>query len=769
MKRIWIAVVLGLACQGSQPPPSPDAVEPTPEDPVEDTTSGRAVPAAIENILPKDAGAPTLETIAHIKRIPSLGDRHRKLLVDHGFFIAPQAVSDGSKAKSPEEARERRRAKHLFQVYERNDYIRFPSYVTVDLAIDLSHRYFEAVLRRLEQRHLAARLETSLSAFADEAIAQWTKAKTPAGKEAALAAATYFGTALRLLQQPAKGDARDEPTAKPLWEDVDESGNPVEPTQLPEEKHTVKRFPAAIEKIVAAAAKKVQAAAGREKFAAWGQDLDLTLAKPRAHYTTTGTLQRYFRAMTLLGLSQFTVEGERARPGVVALLGRSYAGKREAAATFEQVQSIASFVVGEPSTAGLRELAAAMQKDGVAKLDADALVKPDALAKVTAAFARFPAHPIENEGPVMQPSGQRVFADTLAMSAMLELVRKLPEGEGEPFVMRAMGAMGSAAMLGDDVAAKIVSEKAIDPAATQQAIVSGRKAIGELASRDDAYHRTLIGLRELLHAHPQYFEPDAFRLRLLQSFAGGWAMLRHDTLLYAYQMGAECDAQDFEPPHGWVEPMPEVYAALEKMVHEFGKRVDAAGIEEKQIDPDSGDYTDIQFSTVKAKTEALVGFLQQLQAWSKKEIDGEAFNRDERNAIAQVGGFAEHVVLTLADAFELGEGNDDMAVVADVFTWRGRALEVGVAHPELVYAVIPTPDGWQLARGAVLGYREFLSDERLTDEAWRERLRVSKDHEIARRPDWLAPITAEPVGVVELAPKMEGQFRCEYHGGIFEL
>jgi hypothetical protein len=207
------------------------------------------------------------------------------------------------------------------------------------------------------------------------------------------------------------------------------------------------------------------------------------------------------------------------------------------------------------------------------------------------------------------------------------------------------------------------------------------------------------------------------------------------------------------------------------MVREFGKRAEQAGIREKEPNPDEMSYEEIQFSTVKAKTEALVSFLQQLQAWSGKELAGEPFTHEERNAIAQAGGFAEHVLLTLADAFELGEGNEDMALVADVFTWRGRALEVGVAHPELVYAVIPTSDGWQLARGAVLGYREFFvaAPDRLTDETWREQLGKSKDHEAARRPDWLAPITAAPVGIVELAPKMEGQYRCEYHGGVFEL
>ena len=278
-------------------------------------------------------------------------------------------------------------------------------------------------------------------------------------------------------------------------------------------------------------------------------------------------------------------------------------------------------------------------------------------------------------------------------------------------------------------------------------------------------------MRETLNADTQWFEPESFRLRMLQSYAGGWAELRHDTLLYAYEMGAECDAAEFDPPHGWVEPFPEVYAALANMVTEFGARVDKAGIKEKEPDYEDGDYDDIQFSTVAKKTEAMVGFLNQLKNWSDKELRGEPFTMDERTSIAMAGGFAEHVLLTLADAFILGEGNDDMAIVADVFTWRSQAVTVAVAHPELIYAAIPTPEGWQLARGAVMAYREFLvpTTGRLTDEQWRKNLAKDRTHAWPKRPDWLSPITAPAVGVVELPPKTEGQERCEYKGDVYEL
>jgi len=136
-----------------------------------------------------------------------------------------------------------------------------------------------------------------------------------------------------------------------------------------------------------------------------------------------------------------------------------------------------------------------------------------------------------------------------------------------------------------------------------------------------------------------------------------------------------------------------------------------------------------------------------------------------------VGGFVEHAVLILADAYELGDGNDDMAVTADVFTWRDSALQVGVAHPDLVYAVIPTPEGWALARGAVMAYRETWvpSSGRLTDEAWRARVARSKDGVASLRPAWLDPVVMDSVGVVTLPAQTDPQIRCGYNGGAFEL
>ena len=353
------------------------------------------------------------------------------------------------------------------------------------------------------------------------------------------------------------------------------------------------------------------------------------------------------------------------------------------------------------------------------------------------------------------------------MAKLLPVVKELP-AQRTAFVARAMGAAGSAAMMGSDVArAVVVDEAQLQSDATRAAIDAGRNVVAELARREDAYHGTLRALSGLFSTSPMMFEPEAHQLRMLQTYAGGWALLRHDTLLYAYQMGAECDAEDLTAPYGWVEPYPEIYTELRTMVRQFETRLRDAGIPTGEV---ATDDLDGAFS-IGAKTEALVGFLDKMIRWSTMELAGEVFSPEERTELAMVGGAAEYVVLTLADAYELGNGNDDMAVVADVFTFHGQALEVAVGHPELIYALIPSPTGWVLGRGSVLAYREFFvpTTGRMTDQEWRDRVLASTDLEAGTRPAWLSPIQEATVGVVTLPADGKEQTRCGYYGGAYEL
>ena len=69
--------------------------------------------------------------------------------------------------------------------------------------------------------------------------------------------------------------------------------------------------------------------------------------------------------------------------------------------------------------------------------------------------------------------------------------------------------------------------------------------------------------------------------------------------------------------------------------------------------------------------------------------------------------------------------DQDAAVVADVASdFNGNALEEGTGRIMELYVVVPVEGTLTLAKGGIYSQYEFTqpTGDRLTDEAWRERL-----------------------------------------------
>ena len=92
--------------------------------------------------------------------------------------------------------------------------------------------------------------------------------------------------------------------------------------------------------------------------------------------------------------------------------------------------------------------------------------------------------------------------------------------------------------------------------------------------------------------------------------------------------------------------------------------------------------------------------------------------------------------------------NESIAVIADVHTARGNALEEAVGYADELYALVEMEGYLYITRGAVFSYYEFTQSapDRLTDEKWQEMLRAGK---APARPGWienfLLNMPAEPL------------------------
>jgi hypothetical protein len=203
------------------------------------------------------------------------------------------------------------------------------------------------------------------------------------------------------------------------------------------------------------------------------------------------------------------------------------------------------------------------------------------------------------------------------------------------------------------------------------------------------------------------------------------------------------------------------------MARALAERLGEAGID-MAASPRPDDY---YYRPLSDKTETLLRLLDFLRDTSRAELEGRALDSETRQRITLVGGEVEWLLISLANTDLLSQRDQDMAIVADVFTFREaqRAVEVGLARPDMIYAIIPTADGPVLARGAVMSYREFLHpmSERMTDEEWRTQLDRG---DVPPRPSWVDPLYADPVRAIRLADGEEGVDRCgPMTGAVMEI
>ena len=82
--------------------------------------------------------------------------------------------------------------------------------------------------------------------------------------------------------------------------------------------------------------------------------------------------------------------------------------------------------------------------------------------------------------------------------------------------------------------------------------------------------------------------------------------------------------------------------------------------------------------------------------------------------------------------------------IVDVHSAPGAGyLEVGIGRATAIYILYPWQGKLILCKGAVMPYYEFISDSRLTDSEWKNRLDSGQKPEV---PNWIKPVIAKSDG-----------------------
>lgn len=598
--------------------------------------------------------------------------------------------------------------KQLFHVYENNDYLSVPSFVTSDTILQLYHIFFDYTLRTAESEAFLPALQKLTTGMLKESIRQHDSLSDPKLKAAALKNVAYFAVADRLL---GLNDAAPDEALKMARTDLDLIA-----------KH-----------------------GGFSMGAIFPYKLDYSQFIPRGHYTRSQNLRRYFGAMMWYGLVPFAtrldgkLQSETIRQG---LLWTRALQDAKLGAAWQAIYNPTAFYVGTADDLTPEEFMGAAK----AFYGADAPLADFADDAKLAKFAdavdvirapRIAAQYGEKMGLGNLPNmirgplpdsiqlrfmGQRYIPDSEILQKLSTPVQRVfPSGLD---VMSVLGNHRATQIL--DAYPQIYNAKNwAGYNAKRAALAKEFAALPRTEWTSNLYYGWLDALRALQEpvpqSYPSFMQSVAWKDKTLNTSLASWTELRHDTILYGKQSVVECGDGGPEPPFvkGYVEPNIKFYDRLLALTKQS-----RTGLESRKLLPEK----------LKQKFEEFEDLLVFLKKVSDKELRGEKLTRDEFLDIRYIGGKFEYLTVSVVGegsgaSWELlSETEKDMAVVADVHTGGDKALEEGVGRALEIYVVVPIEGKLSLTRGAAFSYYEFKhpAADRLTDEKWQSLLKAGK-------------------------------------------
>jgi len=601
----------------------------------------------------------------------------------------------------------------LFQIYEANDYAMFPSFVTTDLYLQVYHLFFDTMLRKLEETSLNDKMAGVALSLYKEMTARASKTTNKDLKTATQWNAAFFAVANALFSGKAL------PQVAPEWQEMAQEE---------------------LDKVNASEN-------GMSQFL----DLPFTeypysLFRPRGHYTRSEICKRYFRGMMWLQNVPFRTDKEHhmLRAAVIADALSSNPSLKK---TYQQVDEVIVFLMGEADNVTILQVADIMKKGGYT------LDKLAAKSKVLKAFSDEVDALAEKQirlRPYFERSGrnkvnfmpQRYQPDALVLQEMVDY-KSQETKRGAPKGLDVMAAFGSSAA--ERILLKELKEGSNWEMFTPklEEMKDSAKKVNWRASIATRWMEALNAINNTKDSrYPYFMKTQAWDKKNLNATLASWAELKHDAILYAKQpFAAECGDGSLPAPivKGYVEPNVAFWRKAVSLFNDTQELFRRNGLLTEEVE------------TVCRPMLEEAEFLLQV---SEKELAGKKLDDGEYDHIRYIGATFENISLELVkepNQFLSGwsdvQGTDKkMAIVADVYTANGfnnpeqSVLFEGVGPANEIYVVVEIDGYLYLTRGAVFSYREFnrpVDEQRMTDEEWQEYLEKYPE---TGKPSWMKEI-----------------------------
>ncbi len=632
------------------------------------------------------------DAIYNLFQYPNFSEHEKELISKNGFLVAPTNQNQ------------------LFHIYENNDYLGIPSFITVDAILQLYHLYFDMTLRNIQEKFLYPKLKTLLRELINELINQREVAQDKQSLDAINFNIAYLSVPYGLLGKEVN------------YSSIESSLQNVVKSEI-EKCNTTRSF---------------------SNSALMNYMVDYSLLIPRGHYTRSEELGRFFKAMMWLGNVGIEMDdfAGMLRSSVLSYtLNTATHQGRKSLDIWEDINDPIDFYVGSADDIKPTDLYQQLTKYIPQLSCIDSLVNEDALERIKANLER---PRISGKGSwgeqeiQLRLLGQRYVPDSEIFHHLSNVNRKLPNSLD---IMASFGNKKAYELMMNEYAYSWANfpnyQHKLD------SLVDANLKRSKEQWTYNLYYHWLYNLTSLFghsnkYENPFFMTTEGWERKALSTSLASWAELRHNTILFVKQsMGAaECGgggdgyymAWVPEPPKGYVEPNVEFYERMLSLIN-----LNYNGLKSRSM---------IQ-PQIEHITKQLISLIEFLKNTSIKQLTNQPISLEEYEQIRRLGSLLENLTLRVLspeewiDWWQIDGPDKNMPVIADVHTIdENSVLQVGVGKAHEIYVVVEIDGRLKLCRGAVFSFYEFTwsLNDRLTDESWQKMLERGEEPE---QPKWI--------------------------------
>ncbi len=575
----------------------------------------------------------------------------------------------------------------LFQVYQRNDSLQLPNFVTTDLLLQLSHVYEAYVLRTIEQEYYAPMFAELCLSLYNASIVQANKATKEEIKDIAAYNAAFYAIPYILV-----------------------SGKQLK---------IAGEYQTAVEEELAYIAQQED---HRPALLELKADFPYSAFKLYGHYTRTAELRRYFKAFKWLQLAPYCqsnkMQLQQAIFAAIILNSAKTQSGKPALDIYTRLFESMIWFIGQPACNSILDIADFLKKERITSVsdatDAKVLAKVDAMLKKAFPEGQSVAKYTMDcrDGIYFLP--QPYYPDEEVLQTMVD--RTKSANWAFPKVLDVFAAFGSQPAFN-----KLFIDEREDTIWTAYPESLARmtdKMHGFKYWNGSSYYKRLeclLAMQQRLQRSP-FVQKQLWNRKRLETASAGWVKLKHDMLLYGV-------IPEYPEPLDTTSiiidslPQPITVGFVEPDLLFWGNLLEWVELTDKTLKKHQ--LSNDRINNYTACMHRYVAFMKEA---SSKELSNERLTDEAYRFIAHIGDSIQQFTLSMiepqVDRWAWVAGVDRSVAVFDEIYQRNITdcskngiLYAATGNVNNIYVIVEIGGFLYLTKGATFSYDEFNMPE----------------------------------------------------------